>query len=391
MKELIAYNLVPLLGSIIMLLFIVQNPGLTRYKRFFFSVTIGVFLMELLFRNADYITSGYETYTARRALYSAIGYCTRPLIVYSLIATDLNLRDGLTRKKFLLLGIPLFITALGAFSVFFTDKVYYFREPNNFVGGPLYWLNNVALISYFLVLAIMAVRDFKVGHITHAGMIISALILMVIAVVAELFDFHPFLCESIIVLALLEYMLFFQNEENMDEQKRLSHEAMIDGLTGLYNRAAYNKLEQTYAGIKNAKIGLLVLDVDRFKMINDTYGHDMGDEVLKRVANILTVTFRATDYVIRYGGDEFVVVITDLSDDLAYVVERKVESINTLLENTISEMPKTSVSAGLAFSDNGLTKELFKNADAALYHTKSTTRRNCTIYRAEPEGNKPAD
>ena len=69
----------------------------------------------------------------------------------------------------------------------------------------------------------------------------------------------------------------------------------------------------------------------------------------------------------------------------------KVESINTLLENTISEMPKTSVSAGLAFSDNGLTKELFKNADAALYHTKSTTRRNCTIYRAELEGNKPAD
>ena len=102
--------------------------------------------------------------------------------------------------------------------------------------------------------------------------------------------------------------------------------------------------------------------------------------MLKKVANLLKVTFRATDFVIRYGGDEFVVIMVGVSDDLSFIVKNKIESINVQLENPISDLPKASVSAGVAFSEKGISEELFKKADEALYHTKNTTRRGCTVY-----------
>ena len=102
--------------------------------------------------------------------------------------------------------------------------------------------------------------------------------------------------------------------------------------------------------------------------------------MLKEVAKLLKVTFRSSDYVIRYGGDEFVVVMLGITEDMSFIVKNKIESINVQLENPISDIPKTSVSAGMAFSDKGFSDDLFKKADEALYKTKTTTRRNCTVY-----------
>ena len=380
MKEFIAHNFVPVTGCIMMFTFVLLNKGLSKRKRHFFAFTLALFMLSLVLRNADYITSCYEHFTIRRAVYSAFGYVVRSLVIYALIGTDFNLKKKKIRNLYFLLGLPILITIFSAFSIFFTDKVYSFTETNNFRGGPLSWLNYVPLAIYMIVIVAIAVYDFCTKRYRHGRMIVGTLTLMTFAMCFEYFGFREFLSECAITMALMLYLFFFQNDEHLNESKHLKKKALTDGLTGLYNRNGYNEIMKNYSKDKDLMVAMMVLDIDGFKSVNDTYGHDIGDCILKNMAKLLSITFRSTDYVIRYGGDEFVVIMIGITENLGFVVKNKVESINVQMLNPISNIPKTSVSAGLAFSENGLSEELFKQADEALYMTKTTTKHGCTIY-----------
>jgi CHASE3 domain sensor protein len=112
-------------------------------------------------------------------------------------------------------------------------------------------------------------------------------------------------------------------EENHRRTMLLKHEAETDPLTGLFNRGSYERLiEET-----GDDIALVLIDVDLFKNVNDTYGHDTGDKALKNVAAIIEDNFRTTDYACRIGGDEFAVIMTDMDGVSHRVVERKLHSI----------------------------------------------------------------
>ena len=117
-------------------------------------------------------------------------------------------------------------------------------------------------------------------------------------------------------------------EENRRTQERLTYGNMHDALTGLYNRSAYNFMRNDLDMSRNA---LLLVDVDRFKGINDTYGYDVGDLVLKHVAEVLTYSFRSTDLVFRLGGDEFVVIMTNVDSSMREQVKRKIDQANVML------------------------------------------------------------
>lgn len=164
-------------------------------------------------------------------------------------------------------------------------------------------------------------------------------------------------------------------EENATTRLHLKSKAERDELTGLLNRSAFNDLVEFY---KNAKeqLAFLIIDVDEFKSVNDTYGHAVGDAALKRVASLLEECFRSNDFPIRYGGDEFVVIMTELNRDQKGVIERKINYINTTLQNISEEdeIPKLSISVGIAFSEHGFDDDLFEKADAALYKTKQNGR-----------------
>jgi diguanylate cyclase (GGDEF)-like protein len=363
-----------------MFAFVIKNDNIPSRKRTRFIATLVLFALSLFFRNADSITSNYEAFTIRRAVYSALGYCMRSTMIYELISTDFRLRRKFPSKFYVILAIPLIFTTISAFSVFFTDIVYSFTAENNFKSGPLGWTNYIAPVFYLVVLIAIAIRDFLKKNYRHATMIAGCGVLMIVAMLFEYFSFPELMSESAMAMAIMMYLMFFQNNEFLNESKMLKRQAIVDSLTGLYNRAGYNELLRRYADDKTLNVGLMVLDVDKFKTINDTYGHDVGDVMLKEVAKLLKVTFRSSDYVIRYGGDEFVVVMLGITEDMSFIVKNKIESINVQLENPISDIPKTSVSAGVAFSDKGFSDDLFKKADDALYKTKTTTRRNCTVY-----------
>lgn len=172
-------------------------------------------------------------------------------------------------------------------------------------------------------------------------------------------------------------------EENQRAHKQLSYEATHDVLTGILNRSAYEVFMES---TDKDHIALIIIDVDNFKTINDTYGHDVGDQILQKVAQILSENFRSVDAVCRLGGDEFVVVMTRANSSMRQLIKNKITKANDILMNPQDDLPKASLSVGVAFSDRPNPQgDIFKDADTALYKIKNGGRCGCAIYGEEED------
>lgn len=168
--------------------------------------------------------------------------------------------------------------------------------------------------------------------------------------------------------------------ERMQSEISLRHLATHDPLTGLFNRAAFGEhLERSLARARRekSKLFLLFIDLDRFKFVNDTLGHHMGDELLKQVVARLRGGLREVDTLSRLGGDEFTVVLENVSDVecISMMAQRLLNTLShpfTLGANTAT----ISASIGIStFPDNGTTaNELINNADAAMFRAKGLGR-----------------
>ena len=168
------------------------------------------------------------------------------------------------------------------------------------------------------------------------------------------------------------------HEEILRSSAHLRHQAEHDSLTGLYNRGAFEKLRAEYA---NAHFALLLIDVDLFKHVNDNYGHDVGDKVLQKVAGQLDRNFRHTDYPCRIGGDEFAVIMTNVSFPVKGKVREKLHHIGEALRDTSDGLPAVTLSVGAAFNDHqDGTGDIFKDADQALYAVKTHGRNAYEFY-----------
>ena len=162
----------------------------------------------------------------------------------------------------------------------------------------------------------------------------------------------------------------------------LKHKAEHDPLTGLINREAFAKIKEVLSDTAEP-IAYLIIDIDLFKAVNDKYGHLVGDEVLKKIAAILCEQFRNTDYVARIGGDEFAVIMTKFGDAPEFIIQRKIETINKLLQKVEQNFPSVSLSVGVAISTMGYNEVLEEQADQALYHVKQGGRCNCSFFSIE--------
>ena len=175
--------------------------------------------------------------------------------------------------------------------------------------------------------------------------------------------------------------------ESKTLMKKLENAAYIDSLTGLYNRKHFSELAAL--DIEKAKrerqsIFVAMLDLDFFKNVNDSYGHDAGDLVLKTTANIVRNTIRSYDLLGRYGGEEFVILITNLEDSVAF---RQMERIRENMERASVpyENIKISItcSIGLAkFTEADTLETSIKKADEALYTAKNSGRNLVKVYSA---------
>lgn len=165
-------------------------------------------------------------------------------------------------------------------------------------------------------------------------------------------------------------------ELNAANEEMLRYRAEHDPLTGIINRGAFENLKKLMQ-VKEIPLAFLIVDVDKFKLVNDNYGHEVGDLVLKKVAKLLQEGFRATDYPARIGGDEFAAILTNVTEDMQPVIEKKIEKINHTLMNPEDGLPSVSLSVGGAFSKSGYTEDLYRRADLALYEVKEHGRCGC--------------
>jgi diguanylate cyclase (GGDEF)-like protein len=174
-----------------------------------------------------------------------------------------------------------------------------------------------------------------------------------------------------------ELTVAFKRVKLFQEVERLSE---IDGLTGVRRRGAFDRRvadETVRARTFKTTFGLLLLDIDHFKSLNDRYGHPFGDQVLKRIGAVLNASVYETDFVARYGGEEFVVLMPRAEP---VGVRRKAEAIRAAIEAESFaagfEPVKVTVSIGLAHfpRDAATPEELVARADAAMYAAKSGGR-----------------
>jgi diguanylate cyclase (GGDEF)-like protein/PAS domain S-box-containing protein len=187
----------------------------------------------------------------------------------------------------------------------------------------------------------------------------------------------------------LSYISIFFDQSK--EEKRLLHLAHHDALTGLANRVLLEeRIGQRFSQARRSdgQFTLIFIDLDKFKQINDTLGHAIGDGVLREAANRLTGSVRESDTVARLGGDEFVILATDLSSD---------EDIRMLCDKTIAALREPMqldghvIHIGGSFGcaeyprhgDNG--EVLMLHADQAMYQAKSAGGNRCVIYHADAE------
>lgn len=158
-----------------------------------------------------------------------------------------------------------------------------------------------------------------------------------------------------------------------------------DPMTQLFNRRflpTIFKREVEISRRKNLSFGVLMLDVDYFKKVNDAHGHEAGDRVLQQVASLIINKVRAGDFAFRYGGEEFLMLLTEIDSQQAQVVAEKirqhVESAEILLANETSI--KVTLSVGIAMTDGHPDyQRLIERADKALYMAKNSGRNRCVV------------
>lgn len=171
------------------------------------------------------------------------------------------------------------------------------------------------------------------------------------------------------------------------EYATLNRKANRDSLTGLLNREFFSdQTEMEHVLGRGRQFGCVFLDIDLFKNINDTYGHDAGDEVIIDTARIIKTHIRGMDLAARWGGEEFIIIIPDIHnlDELTKIAERLREDFQKFKieveDNSIERTCSLGVANGTGFLGASGLKSTIKNADKALYRAKESGRNKVVVF-----------
>jgi diguanylate cyclase (GGDEF)-like protein len=186
------------------------------------------------------------------------------------------------------------------------------------------------------------------------------------------------------LLRLLSFRIRAANAQSRRRQKISDfyrQMSMVDGLTGLYNRAWLNELLPGMVGHAHGArqpLSLIMVDLDHFKKFNDSHGHLAGDQALRAAAQAISNALRPSDFAVRYGGEEMMVLLPDTGADVAVVVaERLCDRIrqSVVFRDMRLPMPHITASLGVASLADGQDEQaLIASADAALYRAKEAGR-----------------
>lgn len=241
-------------------------------------------------------------------------------------------------------------------------------------------------LTYFLVIILSGFwQDFRWS--LGFGVVITSLYGLFLFL-AEAPDLGMVLRVPFLFVTSLFYGYFTQvvrTEKTLRE--KAEQEAGRDFLTGLSNRRAFEqKIEEELERARRYKrpLCVLMLDIDNFKMVNDTYGHQWGDDVLKEVGRYLSDKKRRSDFPARYGGEEFVLILPETSLENALVVANRIRlGVKETVFDTINGSFSVTVSIGISSnskSENSDYHQMLVEADQALYHAKNNNRDRVEVF-----------
>jgi len=235
-------------------------------------------------------------------------------------------------------------------------------------------------LSIFWTLTISGLR------LVHA--MISVVCIVILAVIAlyeapeEIYLMHLFWILAVVLFGLFSAYIFERlNKKIFIDKIKLEKLAVTDNLTGLFNRMKFDEIMQNEI-VRSKRFehtfGFLMIDIDHFKNVNDAYGHQIGDVVLKGIADIIKENIRSTDLLFRWGGEEFVVICLEANKNgvlnLAENIRLKIQ------EHIFNKVGSKTVSIGVSlFEQNDESFSVIKKADKALYRAKSSGRNRVEI------------
>ncbi len=231
---------------------------------------------------------------------------------------------------------------------------------------------------YLILFWIFTISGLRLKHATISASIIFIMVILVsyiyFTLTFEYFVMHCFWMSVSYSLAFLgAYLIETSNKAIFTTQEQLKHLAVTDKLTGLYNRTKLDEImkeELNRAKRYHHTFGLVLMDFDNFKHINDSYGHQVGDEVLIEISTLITNHLRSSDKVVRWGGEEFIIIYLDVTHD---EMQNLAEGLRQKIENhRFKTVGTCTASLGVTlYQDNDTIDTIIHRADQALYKAKT--------------------
>ena len=355
------YNIVGLILLIILFLNIKSTQKKLKYDGLIFlTIIFSIFIIIILDILMTFINgeTGYlfrEVHILLTTTYFVLNVI--PYIAWSLYV-DFHVHKNIRRNKKLIpfFAIPAVFSVILCLLSAFNGRIFFITENNFYQRGDLFYLNATLYYSYCFITYIQILTTKKKIRKKDYHSLLSFGIIPIIAGILQSIDTSKsFLWLGLTISALIIYLNIQNSEINEDY------------LTGLYNRRQLDQyLEKTIQGLgTNEYLLMIMLDLNYFKSINDTYGHIEGDRALQRTAEILTNSLREEDLISRYAGDEFIIIVKleDENDkeEIVYRIKQNFKEFN--------ESGQTPYEISISIGYDIYNPQLHTDADDFIRHT----------------------
>ena len=369
----IEYNFAPIIGLIFQLVILMYGKTFNKREKIIFYLALVLQAFELLAYNLEFYFSSLDKPTTWRILFSVIGYIVRPALVYPFIFLLRNGSNKFSSKLFYLDLIPLVLVVIIQQFAFFTKWVFYFDESNSFHRGPLGYISQIVTILYMVEAAVQVVLTKVLNRKFNVGLIIVLLAYVVFAMIFESIFSIRSLGISAGVFSIVFFMFSLQTNYLNDLSYKLKITSEVDALSQISNRYSGEKQIDSLVSKRTSGV-FIVLDIDKFKYINDTYGHAIGDEAIIKVAAALRKSFGDEDVVMRLGGDEFAIYSTRTVDEIKEkeIISNLFKQIDDIRLSCDNDF-RIHISAGVVQYDGEEETSfdtLYRLADVKLYKAK---------------------